>query len=92
MGPILPRISLFSFMALILVVFSTVEVFSENFHGPQNVGLDFHNYFFSRNWVLVDFLGLTLLFHRETMIKIKKVENLISTYFYTIFQIMAPKM
>ena len=79
-------------MSFILVVLSIVEVRSEIFHGPQNVGLDFHNYFFSRNWVLVDFLGLTLLSYKENMIKIKKVENLINTYFFTIFQISAPKM
>ena len=79
-------------MALILVVFSTVEVSSENFHGPQNVGLDFRNYISSRNWVWVDFLGLTLLSYKENMIKIKKVENLVNTHFFTIFQISAPKM
>ena len=79
-------------MSFILVVLSMVEVRSEIFHGPQNVGLDFHYYFFSRNWVLVDFLGLTLLSYKENMIKIKKVENLINTYFFTIFQISAPKM
>jgi hypothetical protein len=79
-------------MAFILVVFSMVEVRREIFHGPQNVGLDFRNYFSSRNWVWVDFLGLTLLFHKENTIKIKKVENLINTYFLTIFQISAPKM
>ena len=72
--------------------FSMVEVRSEIFHGPQNVGLDFRNYFFSRNWVWVDFLGLTLLSYKENMIKIKKVKNLINTYFFTIFQISAPKM
>ena len=79
-------------MVFILVVLSMVEVRSEIFHGPQNVGLDFCNYFFCRNWVWVDFLGLTLLSYKENMIKIKKVENLINTYFFTIFQISAPKM
>ena len=69
-----------------------VEVWSEIFTGPQNVGLDFCNYFLSRNWVWIDFLGLTLLSYKENMIKIKKVENLINTYFFTVFQISAPKM
>ena len=68
-----------------------VEVWSEIFTGPQNVGLDFRNYFLSRNWVWIDFLGLTLLSYKENMIKIEKVENLINTYFFTVFQILAPK-
>ena len=72
-----------------------IEVCNEIFYGPQNVGLDFRNYFSRRKWVRVGFLGITLLFHKETkenMIKIKKVENLINTYFFIIFQILAPKM
>ena len=79
-------------MAFILVVFSMIEVCNEIFYGPQNVGLDFRNYFSRRKWVRVGFLGITLLFHKENMIKIKKVENLINTYFFIIFQILAPKM